>query len=91
MAELSKTAAAAAKAVANAEKRNKTTVELTPEQQIKAARELRAAKLFVPPHMIDTLLAEHDKLIVEIQAIKLGMAAANAKPQIEVGGSIGFD
>jgi hypothetical protein len=64
----SKTAQAAAKAVENAERKTKTVVVLTPEQQIKAARELRAAKLFVPPHMIDTLLAEYDRLQTKLDA-----------------------
>jgi|SRR5712692_4540291 len=35
-------------------------VELTPEQQIREIRMLRAGKLYVEPIMIDTLLVQYD-------------------------------
>ena len=73
MAELSKTAAAAMKAVERSNR--KEAVILTPEQQVKAAKELRQAKLFVPPHMIDTLLIEYDRLAGVVEQYQTAKSA----------------
>lgn len=58
---LSKTAAAAQKAVERGQQQAKEA--WTPERTIKNIRQLREARLAVPIDQIDVLLAEYDKLI----------------------------
>ena len=60
MSELSKTAAAAQKAVERGQK--KDSVVRTPEQIINGMRNHLAARLAVTPDDVRTLLAEYDKL-----------------------------
>lgn len=86
MAELSKTARAAAAAVAKSEKKAKA--EVTPAEAIRLIRIERSAKLFVVNmYLIDLLLAEYDTALTalaesRLQIIKMKMQSDSIPDQM---------